>query len=124
MRSARRKREGIVTYLRDGGVRARPLRPDIISHARWLDLADRDAGFDTIVTLNYWVTRDLACQHRPDRTFAARVVAGAANLVSANPYPAPGEQCLRCTGMGCRPDLKPVQPVGAPRLPQMTPVDS
>lgn len=83
LRSSRRKRHAYVLYLREGGVKRRPLVPDVISFARWLDLQNRWAEISsewrikTIGILHYWVTTDTSLEHRPDLDNARQVVTNA-----------------------------------------------
>lgn len=81
LRSSRRKRHAYVLYLRDAGVRRRPLVPDVLSCARWLDLHDRWAGVSnqwkvsSAGVLHYWVTTDFAAEHKPDIESARQALA-------------------------------------------------
>ncbi len=110
VRSDRRKRHGIVVYLRDGGPRARPLVPDAASFARYLDLQRRDAGWDSIGVLHWWVSSYIATEHQPDRTFAENVMRGVAANVLAPGFPNPGTHCRACSTRGCRLDIARLEP--------------
>ena len=106
-RSSRRKKEGFAMYLRHQGMRKRPLRPDIVSFARWLDLANRvdpGWGIQSVGVMHYWVARDFAAAHKPDRQFAVDVIRGAVAVVKGRPFPVLGEHCRTCLRTACRPD--------------------
>lgn len=111
LRSSRRHKHAFVLYLRHQGIRIKPLLPDVISFARWLDLANRCTdpvkrhwGVESIGVLHYWVTRDLSAEHKPDRGFATDVLLGAVSVVRGTPFPVPGEHCKSCPHRACRPD--------------------
>ena len=85
--------------------------PDVVSFARWLDLANRwtepqrrHGGIASIGVMHYWVTRDLSAEHKPDRAFASDVLLGAVGTFMGHPFPVPGEHCLSCPNLACRPD--------------------
>jgi len=107
LHSSRRKKHAFGLYLRHLGVRIKPLLPDVVSFARWLDLANRANrgwGIESFGVLNYWVTRDLSAEHKPERAFATDVLLGAVGVVRGSPFPVPGEHCLSCPNRACRPD--------------------
>ena len=75
----------------------KPLVPDVVSFARWLDLANRCTdpanrqwGIESIGVMHYWVTRDLSAEHKPDRGFATDVLLGAVSVVRGIHSPCPG----------------------------------
>jgi hypothetical protein len=58
----RRKKHAFALYLRDGGVKIRPLIPDVVSFARkvdlanrWLDPSNHHWAIESIGVLHYWV---------------------------------------------------------------------
>jgi hypothetical protein len=111
LRSSRRKKHAFALYLRYQGMKMKPLVPDVVSFARWLDLANRwiepangHRGIQSIGVMHYWVSRDLSAEHEPDREFATNVLLGAAGGVTGNPFPLPGDHCLSCPTRACRPD--------------------
>lgn len=111
LRSSRRHKHAFVLYLRHEGVRMKPLVPDVVSFARWLDLANRWSdpanrqwGIQSIGVMHYWVTRELSAEHKPDRAFATDVLLGAVSAFTGHPFPVPGEHCLSCPTLACRPD--------------------
>lgn len=93
LRSSRRKRHAYVLYLREGGVKRRPLIPDVISFARWLDLQNRWAEISsewrikTIGILHYWVTTDTSLEHRPDPEVAKQVLVDAVAALGSSRNP-------------------------------------
>jgi hypothetical protein len=104
-RSSRRKRQAYVLYLRHGGLKVRPLIPDVVSFARFVDVtnrsSDRGWGVDRIGVLHYWVAQKLSALHRPDPEFAASVLRGAVGTISLPPHPRTGEHCLVCPSRNC-----------------------
>ena len=111
LRSSRRKKHAFALYLRDHGVRIKPLIPDVVSFARrldlgnrWIDPANRHWGIQSVGIMHYWVTRDLSAEHKLDRACAEEVLIGAASVVAGHPFPMPGDHCLYCPTRGCRPD--------------------
>ena len=104
--SSRRKRQADVLYLRYGGVKIRPLIPDIVSFARWLDVTNRVAArswhVHRIGVLHYWVSQNLAARHEPDPEFARHVLLGAAGAICREPFLNVGKHCLTCTSRACR----------------------
>lgn len=111
LRSSRRKKHAFALYLRHAGIRIKPLRPDVVSFARWFDLAKRHTeaanrhwGIQSIGVMHYWVTRDLAAEHKTEAAFATDVLCGAAGAFTGNPFPVPGEHCLSCSTLACRPE--------------------
>jgi hypothetical protein len=85
-------------YLRDQGVRIKPLVPDIVSFARqldlrnrWIDPANRHWGIQKISVMNYWVTRDLSAEHWLASSLASDVLLGATGVVTGHPFPIPGD---------------------------------
>jgi len=111
LRSSRKKKHAFALYLRHQGIRSKPLRPDVVSFARWLDLANRSTapanrqwGIQTIGVMHYWVTREQSAEHKPDRAFATDVLLGAVSAFTGHPFPVPGEHCLSCPTLACRPD--------------------
>jgi hypothetical protein len=124
LRSSRRKKHAFVLYLRNQGIRIKPLIPDVVSFARWLDLANRWTaltnhhwGIESIGVMHYWVNRDLSAEHQPQRAFATKVLLGAASVIQAYPFPVPGEHCKSCPNRACRPDsIEPVDLEGNDRI--------
>jgi hypothetical protein len=104
-RSSRRKRQGFVLYLRHGGLKVRPLIPDVVSFARFVDVSNRSGGrgwgVDRIGVLYYWIAQKLSAVHQPDPEFAANVLRGAVGTIALPPYPRTGEHCLRCPTRYC-----------------------
>jgi len=91
-------------------MRIKPLVPDVVSFARWLDLANRWTnpanqhwGIESIGVLHYRVSRDLSAEHKTDRGFATDVLLGAVSVVRGTPFPVPGEHCKSCPHRACRP---------------------
>ena len=105
LRSSRRKNHVFVPYLRYGGVKLRPLVPDIVSFARWVDASNRAVAqewrVDRVGVMHYWVTQNLAAEHKPDPEFAAQVLHGAVATISRPTYPIVGEHCLACPARHC-----------------------
>ena len=105
LRSSRRKRQAFVLYLREGGVKLRPLVPDMVSFARWVHASKRpevkDWGVNRIAVMHYWVNQYLAAEHQPDPTFAENALVGAAGVISGPPFPIPGKHCQSCPTRGC-----------------------
>jgi len=105
-RSSRRKRQAFALYLRHGGLKVRPLIPDVVSFARFVDFtnrpADRGWRVDRIGVLHYWIAQKLSALHQPDPEFAANVLRGAVGTISQPPYPRTGEHCLVCPTRNCR----------------------
>jgi hypothetical protein len=107
----RRKKHAFALYLRHGGVKIRPLVPDVVSFARMLDLSDRWSdpsnrhwAIETIGVMHYWVARDFHLEHKIDRNFSSDVLLGAVGVITGNPFPLPGEHCSSCPTRACRPD--------------------
>jgi hypothetical protein len=107
LRSSRRKRHAFALYLRYGGLKIRPVIPDVISFVRAVDvtnrLATRDWGVDSVGVMSYWVAQDFAAEHQPDRDFALMVVLGAARFISELPFPILGPHCRSCSTRNCLP---------------------
>jgi hypothetical protein len=106
---ARPKQNGFALYLRDQGVRLKPLVPDIVSFARHLDLsnrlmnpANRNWGIKKISVLHHWGTRDLTLRHNSNASFATDVLLGAAATISGHPFPIPGDRCRSCPTHACQ----------------------
>jgi len=110
MRSSRRKNHLFVPYFRYGGVKIRPLIPDIVSFARWLDVSNRveQQGwrFTKLNVMHYWLVPSLAAEHDPNPELAAQVLRGAAAAISRPPYPIVGAHCLTCPTHNCRAAIK------------------
>jgi hypothetical protein len=109
LRCSRRKKHAFALYLREGGVKLKPLVPDIVSFARRLDLGDRwtenpDWGVQSIGVMHYWVSRNFSAEHKPDRQFCIDVLHGAVGAVTGPAFPVPGDHCLTCPTRACRPD--------------------
>jgi hypothetical protein len=110
LRSSRPKTTAQILYLREGGVKIRPVIPDVVSFARSVHLGDRwlDStsvwGIDSISVLHYWVSQDLIAEHKPDQRFAADLLHGAAGVVMGHPFPILGEHCGPCPTHACRRD--------------------
>src|ERR1700678_72027 len=111
LRPSRLKKHAFALYLRHGGMKMRPLIPDVVSFARRLDLSDRwidtsnhHWAIKSIGVMHYWVARDLAPEPNPDRNFSTDVLLGAVSVATGNPFPLPGDHCLACPTRACRPD--------------------
>ena len=107
LRSSHRKRQASVLYLRYGGIKIRPIIPDIVSFARWLHVSNlseaREWGLDRIGVKHYWVSQYLAADHHPEQSLAVGVVHGAIGVVSRPAFPVVGEHCLSCPTRTCNP---------------------
>ncbi len=106
LRSSRQKRHASVLYLRDGGVKLRPLVPDVVSFARrahiedrWPDLS-REWQVNSIGILHYWVSSDFAAEHRPNAQLARKILLGATAALRS-PFPVPGKRCGSCPSRFC-----------------------
>jgi hypothetical protein len=110
LRSSRRKRQGLVLYLRYGGLFFRPLVPDIVSFARGADAFNewQTQGWDVkrLGVLHYWVDGDRVALHQLRPEFANSVLLGAAGVAMRPPFPIPGEYCRCCRTRNCA-DLMP-----------------
>jgi hypothetical protein len=109
LRSPRRKKHAYVPYLRYQGVKIRPVIPDVVSFARWvdarnrwLDSARRTGGIDRIGVLHYWVSQNLAAEYQPDPAFAGQVLIGATGVIAGRPFPRSGDHCLSCPTRACK----------------------
>ncbi len=106
LRSSRRKLEAFIPYLRHGGVKLRPVIPDVVTYARWLDAADRlpldQWRVSRIYIMHYWVSQNLAALHQPDTGFVGQALRGAVSAITGPPYPRVGEHCLACPTHTCR----------------------
>jgi len=109
LRCSRPKTHAFALYLRDQGVRIKPLIPDIVSFARrldlsnrWVDPANRHWGIEKVSVLHYWVNRDLSLNHSSHASFAADVLTGAAGVLAGHPFPIPGDHCRACSTRACR----------------------
>jgi hypothetical protein len=104
--SSRRNNEAFIPYLRHEGVKLRPVIPDVVTYARWLDAAQRlplrQRPGRRISVMHYWVSQYLAALHQPDAGFAGQALRGAAAAITGPPYPIAGEHCLACPTRNCR----------------------
>ena len=105
---SKRKKAAQVLYLREGGVKIRPVIPDIVSFARRVDLGNRwlDSAsvwaVDSISVLHYWVSQNLTVEHQSDQRFATNALLGAAGVVMGQPFPILGDHCGSCPTHACR----------------------
>lgn len=89
LRSSRRRRHAHVLYLRDGGIKRRPLVPDLVSFARGLDISRngpelfRDWDVSTVGILHYWTADDICLEHRPDPDLAPQLLSQAVEKLQA-----------------------------------------
>ncbi len=106
LRSSRRKLEAFIPYLRHEGLKLRPVIPDLVTYARWLDAANRlpldEWRVSRIHIMHYWVSQDLTALHQPDTGFASQALRGAVGAITGPPYPIVGEHCLACPTHHCR----------------------
>ena len=114
LRSSHHKRQADVLYLRYGGVKIRPVIPDVVSFARWVDASKRmetqNWDVNRISVMHYWVNRELAAEHRPGQNMAGAVLEGVASVVSRPPFPIVSEHCLSCPTRSC--NLEPHETTG------------
>jgi hypothetical protein len=104
--SSRRKNHGFIPYLRHKGLRIRPVIPDIVTFARWVDASKRlplnQWGVKRLAVMHFWVSQNLAAEYLPNSEFARQSLRGAVGTVSGPPYPRTGEHCLSCPTRNCR----------------------
>jgi hypothetical protein len=107
--SSRSKTHAFALYLRDQGVRIKPLVPDIVSFARqldlrnrWIDPANLHWRIQKISVMNYWVTRDLSAEHWLASSLASDMLLGAAGVVAGHAFPVPGDYCKSCPTRACQ----------------------
>ena len=100
----RRKDHALVLYLHNDVRTVRPVRPDIVSFARWLHLdLQESGGFDSHSVLHYWVNQEFTMEHNPDAAEArAFIVAAATTVDPAHRFPSPGPYCVSCPTQACR----------------------
>jgi hypothetical protein len=107
----RRKKHAFALYLRYGGVKIRPLVPDVVSFARrldltdrWIDPSNRHWAIESIGVMHHWVARDFSLEHKINYSFSRDVLLGAVSVITGNPFPLPGDHCSSCPTRACRPD--------------------